>query len=772
MQLFPFQSEAAATIAGRFAEFLASDDAPYETRTRRVPFFQSLIAITSAGKTPILADALERIREALPVEPIVLWVSKGKVVVEQTLFNLENGKYSELIPGFRVKPLNECGREDIEEVPTGCGGLLLMATVATFNQRDRERRIFKLALDYASQPVWDMLKLRELPSGVRRPLLIVYDEGHNLSDQQSELLLGLAPDAIVVASATPRIPARLEPIVRRLNEAGWKEDRRTVRVDSQRVVESGLIKTRAVLGGYLTGMQAAIDEMLVDMEATATAAENLALQFRPKAIYVCATNVAEGGATRSEKDEPKQPFQMRRAPPILIWRYLTEGKKIDPAKVAVYCDLNVHKDFPLPDGFRLFNGGEQDFALFREGGFEHVIFNLGLQEGWDDESCYFAYIDKSMGSSIQVEQLIGRVLRQPGARHYADVRLNSAHFYVRVDRREVFADVLRQVRESLTADSSPVEISAYTSRGERDRTVMEPREVRVVPKVSVLASEARKAIEPIAAAILDYRQDTTNTLGTGAKAKVYQRIGNGEGEEAWAWVDAASRNPITARALFARKVLSLYPRALNVFDIEAPRLDALIEVGSPAAASIEDTAVRVVETYLRYSRLVQKSSDTQIVGAVSADPAKFVAFSNALHAGYSGLNGLELKFAHALDQNGGTWSRNPPRSGFGVPLLRSGPLQTFYPDFLAWSSDGQAVFGIDTKGKHLLTDDAERKLLDVDQIGSGLKFYIRFVSEGEWSREGEQISKQGLSVWLLRNGRPHPIPCVDAAAAVECCLAL
>ena len=48
------------------------------------------------------------------------------------------------------------------------------------------------------------------------------------------------------------------------------------------------------------------------------------------------------------------------------------------------------------------------------GDFRHVIFNLSLQEGWDDPLAYFAYIDKSMESNIQVEQIIGRLLRQPG----------------------------------------------------------------------------------------------------------------------------------------------------------------------------------------------------------------------------------------------------------------------------------------------------------------------------------------------------------------------
>ena len=74
-------------------------------------------------------------------------------------------------------------------------------------------------------------------------------------------------------------------------------------------------------------------------------------------------------------------------------------------------------------------GGDSDYDNFVAGNYRHIIFNLGLQEGWDDPECCFAYIDKDMGSPDQVTQIIGRVLRQPGAEHYPAMILNTAHFY-------------------------------------------------------------------------------------------------------------------------------------------------------------------------------------------------------------------------------------------------------------------------------------------------------------------------------------------------------
>jgi type III restriction enzyme len=762
MDLLPFQSAASSQIASRFREYLRDPNAPTETRYQLVPFFQALSALTGAGKTLILADALERMREALSVEPVVLWVSKGKVVVEQTFVNLSTGKYRDLIPGYTVKALSECSRDDIEEGR----GLLLLATVATFNQRDRERRIFKLSIDDATASVWDLLKRRETSDLVRRPLIVVYDEGHNLSDQQTDILLDLGPDAVIAATATPRLSARLGRILDRLKAAGWSDERLTTNVVSIEVVESGLVKSQVVVGGYVTAMEVAVDEMHRDMAAVERLRKQHTLAFRPKAIYVCSTNVAEGGVSRGQRDDPRQPFSQRKAPPILIWRYLTEQKKIPPRKIAVYCDLDAHRHFPLPDDFVLFNGGDADYANFSAGEFEHIIFNLGLQEGWDDPECYFAYIDKSMGSRVQVEQLIGRVLRQPAGQHFPDVRLNTASFYVRVDEKTAFPKLLAEVQRSLSGQAPQVNLSQYlaTSRT-RTRLLYEAKRPLTVPRVSVDASHARKEVASVMRVLHDYRRDQDNTRGKGARARVLQRIGDGKTVDDWRWIEAAGANRLTARSLFIRRVHSLYPRAINVCDVEHPFLDAQIEIGSVAAGEIEALADRVVQTFLTHCRLVQRSADTDTIGPVFAEPDQATTFKHSIHERYSDLNpSLELPFASALDRTKLPWARNPSQSGYSVPLLTAGRSTQFFPDFLIWK--GHTVFALDTKGQHILADEASRKLLDIEQVGRGSKVVIRLISEGKWTGLDAKRDERGFTVWTMRAGRPLPITCDDVHEAV------
>jgi type III restriction enzyme len=106
---------------------------------------------------------------------------------------------------------------------------------------------------------------------------VVYDEGHNLSNLQTQLLMDLGPDALIAASATTRVPQALSSTIERLRrEKGWGEGELVTTVPSSAVVASGLVKKHIDLGGYLTPMESAVDDLLAGMaeaeQASAVAA--------------------------------------------------------------------------------------------------------------------------------------------------------------------------------------------------------------------------------------------------------------------------------------------------------------------------------------------------------------------------------------------------------------------------------------------------------------------------------------------------------------------
>ncbi|MGA5662677.1 DEAD/DEAH box helicase family protein [Bacillus bombysepticus] len=762
MNLLPFQIEASTKIATRFADYMK--DPLTVTRTKIVPFYQNLSSITGSGKTLILADAIEQIRCLLPVEPIVLWLSKGKVVVWQTYTNLSSGKYSNFLGGFTVKPLLDTSKGDIESSESG---LLLVATVGKFNQKDKEkgdRKVFRVQLDSADDSLWNLLKERRNAKGIKRPLIIVYDEGHNLSDQQTNLLLELNPDALIAASATMKVPQSLSNTIDRLKvDKGWKDEDFYTSVKSSSVVGSGLIKQNLLLGGYLTPMEIALDDMVSNIIKVERQCQKLNVKFKPKAIYVTNTNVISG----IEKDEVKQPFDDRKARPIVIWKYLVETKGIDPSEIAVYCNLKFDKKFPPPENFRLFSGGDSDYDDFISGNFTHIIFNQTLQEGWDDPSVYFAYIDKDMGSQIQVTQIIGRVLRQPGATHYASEELNTAHFFIRTDEKNTFEEVLQEVKGKITADSPEINLTYYKKGTSNDNPILQPKWKLQVPEISINSQNAQKPIKEITDRIQDFRYDTVNTIGKGGRIQVLQSIGT-ENDNEEEWVEVEHSNRVSARWIFIREAQKTYGKAINLCDIEDPKLDALVEYSSNAAEHLRESANKVVKTYIDYSNVMQNNYNLLEVSPIPVKQAEMIRYNNSVHEGYSGLNNLEKTFAKAIDKYGLKWLRNPSRGYFEIPLLDLAGNNNFNPDFIVWSEN--SIIAIDTKGDHLIAQDSANKLFYLDSIGTGKPVKIRLVTEGEWDDERTKRGKHGYTVWILKNGKIKPIWCKDVEEAISICV--
>lgn len=635
-ELKSFQTESAKLMADRYLMFANHQDRPKKGNKPR-PFFQALSAITGAGKTPILAEAVARIRLTMEIEPIVFWMSKAKSVVAQTYANFSSGgKYFNILDGFQVITVPELTPWGITD---GSTPLIVMATTGLFNNKEQSEgvlNIYKRDQDlFGDQSPWERLIERQA-NGKRRPLLIVYDEAHNLSEQQTEILAELEPEGYLVASATLKLTMKFQKSViqhiktwveetdavdqfkelKVINDDGQPEAERfiTTVVNSKQVVLAELVKKAIQFDGTTAPMEHCIDDLIKRMNVLNKEIQIRSLGIKPKAIYVCRTNITDEG----DRDDLHKPFAQRQAPPIKIWRYLVEEKGIDPGAIAIYADLKFAPG-TKPEAVNLFSKGENDFDEFRAGNYQHIIFNLGLQEGWDDPACYLAYIDKSMGSSIQVEQIIGRVLRQYGATHYDNPLLNSAHFFLRVDKQTVFTEAINNVKQKLIADGAPIEITDYFTSGKETSTVidLEPRAVKaLLHHVFVDSAYAEKKINEIIKLFPTFQEGTTNTVAQAHKATHMVDLTNPDAPESVKWRVDSHTNAVRLRWLVTTAIRSRSVRALSVVDLKHPKFDVRVHMQSVANKQADMLAQQIVSAYFQYSDLVYESSEPFVFGTI------------------------------------------------------------------------------------------------------------------------------------------------------------
>ena len=787
LDLKVFQADSAKLIADRYAFFA---NHPFRPRKGHQPraFFQALSALTGAGKTPILAQAVALMRGHFAAEPIVFWMSKAKSVVAQTYTNFSaGGKYSDIIDGFRVINVSQLNPQYITDSSTP---LMIMATTGLFNNRDQSEgalNIYKRDNDlFGDQSPWERL-IQRSDNGKRRPLLIVYDEGHNLSPQQTELLAELEPDAYLLASATLKLPDTFNKSVIRyikqwvedeaddvpalerlsaLNDQGAPDAQRfiTTAVSSDKVVDAELVKKAIQFDGSTSPMEKCLDDLMKRLDILDEEIKSYGLSVRPKAIYVCKTNIADDG----EKDDHTKPFEHRKAPPIRIWRYLVEEKGINPKDIAIYANLSFI-DSNKPDEVNLFSKGESDFDDFQAGNFQHIIFNLSLQEGWDDPACYLAYIDKSMGSSIQVEQIIGRVLRQYDAKHYENPLLNSAHFFLRVDNRSVFTEAISSVKKKLQAEGAPIEIVENFGGGNAGVDDLHPKEdIQVnLHHIYVDSEAARERIAEIISDFPTFAEGSIDTIGQAhTTSQVVELIEPEKDGGTIEWKTEGHTNPVRLRWLVNTTVKTRSSRALAVIDLKDSKFDVRVQVQSAANKHAEKLAREVVEAFYQQSDLVYESLKPFQFGILRV-PKNGLSFTHGLYTRYAGFNKFELMFANALDTVGNTWHRNPSSGGFHIPLLSEGDTASFFPDFIVWK--GNLVYCLDTKGGHLLTDAVARKLFDIQDHGKA-KVLVRFITEGKQTELSGKAAKGGYTVWKMKSGSPTPIHTDNLDKAVKECL--
>ena len=693
LDLLDFQQEATDQLIASAINYY--DVGPDKLDHRPVPFVGQLKAVTGAGKTPILCKVVGSLNPS-----IILWTTKFGSVVDQTVSNLNvGGKYHHLLgrgPVEVVKFSDIHSSAEWHHILNRTDGVtILVSTVAVWNSAEKDERlnVHRMNSDWGDISRWEQLKTQR-----QRPLWIVYDEAHNTTTEQIELLIDLLPAGFFVASAS-QMKGKLQHYLTSLSEETRKQ--RIVSVSTRAVVDAQLLKSTISLADY----ESSVEEMVADVVKRRESLEQKLRENRsyitPKAIYVVETSNIAGS-----NEEPR---------PVAIWKTLVGSCGVHPEAIAVCTNT---KSLPK-DAIRV----ETIDKLSDE--YTHIIFNKKLQEGWDDPSVYVCYFDGRTDSPIRIQQVLGRALRQPNAAHFRDEDLNTAFFFVNCPN-EVLEKIIDGLKEELriykdgddSDDFEPVRI-----KDERKT----PPEIALkdiwlerlnVPYLQLELPIADLLQNIIEKEIYDFSEDDRAAPGRAIVNIVAVRTGTVLQNTRNLMEDMRVQCGVYLRDQIRVKskncVSTIHPR---VFSDEKLKKTACYK--SKALHHYSELASKVVQEYENHVQLQLRKDFDPGDGwyqVKSYQPSNSIKreFENAAHPYYDSrafANEDEYTVARALDKfSGSVWIRNRDRVGYGIPLpIKSESSSTFYPDFLWWVNE--TIWAIDPTGSFLMNEKIHKKLL-------------------------------------------------------------
>ncbi len=356
---------------------------------------------TGGGKTILGAYSIAIARDTWIEKdwPLVLWLVPSNTIRLQTVEALQNARHpyrqalDETFDGrVRVFDITDFTHIRPHDIRDHC--CIVVGTIQTLRVTNTEgRKVY--AHNENMEPHFTGLPktlpdLEMMGNGetkfsfanllhIHRPLMIV-DEAHNaVTGLTREMQVRVNPSAIIEFTATPRLNSNI------LHS-----------VTAQELKHEDMIKLPVMLSEHDT-WQNAVNGAIAARTSLAEIAANDPDYIRPVVLF------------QAQKKNQEVTVE-------ILKQHLIEVEQIPESKIAV-----ATGDQRELDRIDLFDP---------ECPIECVITIEALKEGWD---CSFAYVFCSVsriGSSVNVEQLLGRVLRMPYAKRRKEDKLNRAYSFL------------------------------------------------------------------------------------------------------------------------------------------------------------------------------------------------------------------------------------------------------------------------------------------------------------------------------------------------------
>ena len=359
---------------------------------------------TGGGKTFMACASVRRIYDAMPISKpkVVVWLVPSDSILTQTIRNLSdvNHPYRQRLDqdfagrvGIYTKEMLLNGQnfspDTVREMLTVC---IMSYSSLRINSRSRDVRkvyqengnLFRFA-EYFKD---DEALLADTPDTALIQVLrhlepvVVVDESHNAgSDLSVEMLNNLNPSFVLDLTATPR---------RNSNIISY--------VDARELKKEHMVKLPVVVYNR-TSRQSVIQD---------------AIQLRGSLERDAIAEEAAGGAYI-------RPIVLFQAQP----RTKEDSDTYDKIR-SMLVAMGIPKEQIAVKTSDVDDIKNQDL-LSRDCPIRYIITVNALKEGWD---CPFAYILASLAnrtSTVDVEQILGRILRQPYAKQHGSTLLNTSY---------------------------------------------------------------------------------------------------------------------------------------------------------------------------------------------------------------------------------------------------------------------------------------------------------------------------------------------------------
>ena len=470
---------------------------------------------TGGGKTLIAAHSIAvAARSYVNTDaPVVLWLVPSDMIRQQTLKALSDvaHPYRQAVMqsyGDRIKVCDLNSLQTINPNDVGKACLIIVTTTQAFNISKTEKRNV-YAFDEALSPHFSTLTaaqsqgmervtaetIKEQPHLTQKDIgrvkhslanwfhlhspMIVLDEAHkNRTKLSFETFKRLNPNCFVELTATPR------------------NNNVLYSVSAAELKAAQMIKLPVVLTEHPDGWQACLRDALLQR-------------------------------SRLELDAQKDPQYIR---PILLVQAQPKGGEATVDVVKAHL-INVEN---IPENQIAISTGSTkeltDVNLFAQSCPIRVIITVeALKEGWD---CSFAYVLASlqnMNSAVDVEQLLGRVLRMPFAATRPVESLNKAYAHVIADSVAQAASLLkdRMVQNmgfnKWEADLAITQrtLDVETAQGERHAHIIPEMAITLphIPDIQHFPQEVKQAIK-----VVETSQGSTMLIHKGTPENTFKQI--------------------------------------------------------------------------------------------------------------------------------------------------------------------------------------------------------------------------------------------------------